>query len=184
MSLRTMGFESSRNTPRRCQSSSSTSWWCGVICQLPRATSSLRSDRGRMPGSQGGSALWLAVRPQAWPAAPNELSVSSLGEIEACPRRWALASADYPELWDRPGYPPRLFIASLKGSVVHLALETVTKALARAGCRSVQDADAVQVMRGLGGYTKLISDCIQRALNRFADNPRAAPMLEIALRSL
>lgn len=112
------------------------------------------------------------------------MSVSALGEIEACPRRWALTSADYPDLWDRRGYPPRLFIASLTGSVVHLALETVTKALVRGGCTSVEDAGAVLVMRGLGGYTKLINDCVQRILNRFADNPRAAPILEVALRSL
>jgi len=128
--------------------------------------------------------LWHAAGPKVWPGAPNEMSVSSLGEIEACPRRWALASAEYPELWDRRGYPPRLFIASLAGSVVHLALKTVTKALARSGCLSVEDASAVQVMRELGGYTKLIDDCIQRVLNGFADNPRAAPMLEVTLRSL
>jgi hypothetical protein len=112
------------------------------------------------------------------------MSVSSLGEIEVCPRRWALASADYPELWDRRGYPPRLFIASLTGSVVHLALKTLTKTLVRSGCTSVEDVGAVQVMRALGGYSKLIDDCIQRVLNRFNDNPRAAPTLEVALRSL
>ena len=108
----------------------------------------------RMPGHRGGSTPWLAAAPKTWPAPPNEMSVSSLGEIESCPRRWALASADYPQLWDHPGYPPRLYAASLTGSVVHLALKTVTQALARAGCRLLADADAVQVMRGLGGYTK------------------------------
>jgi hypothetical protein len=112
------------------------------------------------------------------------MTVSSLGEIEVCPRRWALASADYPELWDRRGYPPRLFMASLTGSVVHLALATLTKALVRGGCTSVEDAGAVQVMRELGGYSKLINDCVQRVLNRFADNPRTAPTLGVALRSL
>ncbi len=137
-----------------------------------------------MTRSRGGRELWPAVGPKAWPAAPSEMSVSSLGEIEVCPRRWALASADYPELWDGRGYPSRLFIASLTGSVVHLALETVTKGLARGGCTSVDDAGAVQVMKGLGGYTKLITDCVQRILNRFANNPRAEPIVEVALRSL
>jgi len=112
------------------------------------------------------------------------MSVSSLGEIEACPRRWALASADYPEIWDRRGYPPRIFIASLTGSVVHLAIETVTKALVRGGCASVEDARAVDVMRALGGFTKIVNDCIERVLSRFAENPRATPLLEYALRSL
>ena len=137
-----------------------------------------------MLGNRGGCAPFLVVVPKAWPTAPNELSVSSLADIEACPRRWALASAEYPELWDGRGYPPRLSIASLAGSVVHLALETVTKALARAGSNSLEDTDAVQVMRGLGGYTKVMNNCVQRVLQRFANNPRAAPVLDVALRSL
>jgi PD-(D/E)XK nuclease superfamily len=115
---------------------------------------------------------------------PNELSVSSLGEIEACPRRWALASADYPEVWDRRGYPPRLFLGGLAGSVVHSAIRTVTRALARAGCSSLEDANAVAVMRGLGGYTKVINNCVDQVLHRFSGNPRAAPLLEFAVRSL
>ena len=137
-----------------------------------------------MHSNRSGSAVWPVVRPKAWPAAPNELSVSSLLEIEACPRRWAMASANYPEVWDRRGYPPRLVIASLAGSVVHLVLKTVTRALARCGCKSLEDLEAVQVMRRLGGYTKVIEDCIQSILQPFAGNPRAVPMLEVALRSL
>jgi hypothetical protein len=46
-------------------------------------------------------------------------------------------------------------------SVVHLVLKTVTKALARAGCKSLQDAAAVQVMKDLGGYREIIENCIQ-----------------------
>jgi len=137
-----------------------------------------------MSGSRAGSTLWPAIGPKAWPAAPHEMSVSSLGEIEICPRRWALASADYPALWNRRGYPPRLSMASLTGSVIHFTLNILIRALARRGCRSVDDAGAVQVMRELGGYSKLINECIHSVLNRFADNPRTAPMLEVALRSL
>jgi hypothetical protein len=65
-----------------------------------------------------------------------------------------------------------------------LALQTITKAFAQAGCKSLNDTNAVEVMRGLGGYTKVINDCIQRVLRRFAGNPRASPVLEIALRTL
>ncbi len=136
-----------------------------------------------MPESQVGG-VWPAVGPRTWPAAPDEMTVSTLGEIEACPRRWALASAEYPELWSRRGYPPRLHTPSLAGSVIHLVLETVTKALTRAGCASVRDSGAVQVMKELGGYTKLVNDCIDRVVHRFGDNPRAARVLETALRSL
>ncbi len=128
--------------------------------------------------------LWLVAGPKVWPAAPEEMSVSTLGEIEVCPRRWALTSGAYPELWDRRGYPPRLSMGSLTGSVVHLALEILTKALVRGGCSSADDVGAVQVMRELGGYSRLINECVQRVLSRFADNPRVAPRLDVALRSL
>src|SRR5439155_4252047 len=56
--------------------------------------------------------------------------------------------------------------------------------LARVGCTSVEDPCAVQVMKELGGYTGLINKCIERVLNRFADNPRATTLLDLALRSL
>ena len=130
------------------------------------------------------SSPWFVAKPKIWPAAPSAMSVTGLIEIEACPRRWALASADYPEVWNRRGYPPRLFIASLTGTVIHMALQTITKAFAQSGRTSLQDAGAVEVMRSLGGYTKVINDCVQNVLRRFTGNPRATPMLEIAARSL
>ena len=95
------------------------------------------------------------------------MSVSSIREIAACPRRWAIKAADYHEVWDRRGYPPRLFISSVAGSVVHLVLKTITKALVRAGCRSVQDAGVVQVMKDLGGYSEIIEACIPQVLQPY-----------------
>jgi hypothetical protein len=137
-----------------------------------------------MAASRAGEHWCFVAAPKAWPALPREVSVSTLSEIESCPRRWALNSAEYPELWGRRGYPPRLSVPSLTGSVIHLTLQTITKALARAGCDSLQHEDAVQVMRSLGGYTKVINNCIERILQRFASNPRASPMMEIAVRTL
>jgi hypothetical protein len=75
-------------------------------------------------------------------------------------------------------------MSGLTGSVVHLALKVVTKALARAGCRSLEDTNALQVMRDLGGYTKVIDDCIQQVLHGFVANPRAEPLLDTAFRTL
>jgi CRISPR/Cas system-associated exonuclease Cas4 (RecB family) len=112
------------------------------------------------------------------------MTVSALNEMETCPRRWALTSASYPDLWKRTGYPPRLHVNSLTGTVVHLALETVTKELIHAGCSSVDEASAIQVMRKLGGYTKIIEHCIERVLQRFAGNPRAERLLDYMVRSL
>src|SRR5215470_12895945 len=91
--------------------------------------------------------FWTTVAPSAWPAPPKEMTVSALSEIEACPRRWALASAEYHDLWAGRGYPPKPALSSLAGSVVHFAIETITKAFVQAGCASVQDACAVQAMQ-------------------------------------
>lgn len=122
--------------------------------------------------------------PTAWPQAPAEMTFTTLGEIESCPRRWALGAAAYPELWEERGYPPRVHLVGLAGTVVHLALETITKELFRAGCPSVWDANAFQVMKGLGGYTSVVNTSIDRVLDRLAGNPRAARLLGIAGRSL
>lgn len=128
--------------------------------------------------------LWTTAEPADWPGPPNDMTVSSLKEIEACPRRWALAAAAYPHVWNRAGYPPRLSLPSLTGTVIHLVLETIARALTRAGCTSVSDPACAQVMRDLGGYTKLTSDSVSSILARFTDNPRAAPLMEVTARKL
>jgi hypothetical protein len=133
---------------------------------------------------KGTQAQWSVVTPAAWPAAPAEMSVSTHAEIEECPRRWALAAAEYPDLWDGRGYPPRLQVAALAGSVVHIALEIITKQLTRAGAPSQDHPLATQVLKELGGYTNIVQDCVERILKRFADNPRAVPLLEYAQRTL
>ncbi|WP_437984765.1 PD-(D/E)XK nuclease family protein [Sorangium sp. So ce117] len=110
--------------------------------------------------------------------------MSTSAEIEECPRRWALGAADYPALWDGRGYPPRLQLTALAGSVVHLALEIITKQLKRAGAPSQDHPRATQVLKELGGYTNIVQECVERILRRFADNPRALPLLEHARRTL
>ncbi|MCC7134183.1 MAG: PD-(D/E)XK nuclease family protein [Gemmatimonadales bacterium] len=112
------------------------------------------------------------------------MTVSTLLDIEACPRRWALSSADYPDLWSGRGYPARVHIGAVRGSVAHLVVETVMRDLVQAGCSSAQDGAAVQVMKARGGYTRVVSECIDRVLGRFKGNPRARPQLEAAERSM
>src|SRR5688572_20919975 len=130
------------------------------------------------------TSVWDASPPAAWPEAPRDMTVTTLLEIESCPRRWALLAAAYPELWSGRGYPPRVTLAALGGTVVHLALERITKALVGAGCTSVQDPAALGVMRTLGGYTKIIGDCIQAVQTRTATNPRASRVADFISRSL
>jgi hypothetical protein len=112
------------------------------------------------------------------------MSVSVLTELEACPRRWALTAADFLDLWAHHGYPPRLQLPGLAGTVVHLAVEEATKAFVRAGCDSPRSPQIVSVMRDLGGYTALLGRCIQTVLAAHEGNPRAVHLLEAAARTL
>lgn len=130
------------------------------------------------------AAVWTTDAPVAWPDVPAEMTVTTLVEIEACPRRWALGSAEYAGLWTGRGYPPRVQLGTLAGTVVHLVLEVITRELVRAGCSSVQDPVAPQVMRNLGGYSRILNDCIDRVLDRLGENPRASRLLEYTSRSL
>ena len=77
--------------------------------------------------------------PDTWPEPPRQMSVSSLRAIESCPRRWALSTASYPDLWRGIGYPPRIQRSWLMGSVVHLAIERIVRRLAQANCGSLSD---------------------------------------------
>lgn len=129
-------------------------------------------------------AHWRVLTPTTWPDPPAEMSVSTHAEIDECPRRWALGAAEYPDIWSGRGYPPKLQAAALAGSVVHLALELITKQLTRAGVPSLNDPSATQVLRELGGYTRVVEDCAERVLKRFSDNPRALPLMEHAQRTL
>lgn len=117
-------------------------------------------------------AVWYVRLPHNWADAPEWISFPSLREIEACPRRWSLNSASYPDIWSRRGYPPKVYLAALAGKIIHAALETITNALNRAGCVSVKDEHFVRVMRELGGYTKIVEETIKSICNNLEDNPR------------
>src|ERR1051325_11600954 len=113
------------------------------------------------------------------------MTYSTLNAIEACARRWALQAAKYPELWNGHGYPPKVVIKALTGAIVHGVAETVSKELVRIGCASINDVKVIEVMRALGGHTKLIGLGIERAIQRSKENPRSTKLLHqlgVALR--
>lgn len=99
-------------------------------------------------------------------------SYSSLREVEACPLRYALSRADYPDLWEQHGFPRLPIPAAIRGDAVHGALEIIVKAFVKAGCSSTRSAEAVAVLRELGGYTKVAEDMLTVQLARFDGNPR------------
>lgn len=106
------------------------------------------------------------------------MSLSTLSELEACPRRWALSAAEYAHVWKERGYPRALQPTALEGMVVHLALQRITSALVERGCPSLLDERAISTLRELGGYTAIILGSLARALQPYEENPRAAPVLD------
>ena len=96
-----------------------------------------------------------------------------------------LSRATYPDIWSGWGYPPRPTLATLVGEVVHGILEVLLDSFREHGCTSLSDPKTVQVLKNLGGYTKLVEHRIESELTPLADNPRVCDRvgpLETALR--
>jgi RecB family exonuclease len=119
-----------------------------------------------------------------WPTAPGFWSYSSLGAAEDCPRRWMLSRADYGDLWEGHGYPPRPVLAALTGTVVHRCLEVLLTALRAQGCSSIADPTAVEATRSLGGYSRLVESVITEELAALKGNPRAVDLKPAFVRQL
>ena len=123
--------------------------------------------------SQSLHPVWYARPPKARPSEPAWMSVSTLLNIEACPRRWSLSLSEYPDIWERIGYPPKPYLATLAGQVIHSALELITKSLDQAGCSSTHDPLFVTVLRNLGGFTRIVETKIEQLTSSLSVNPRA-----------
>jgi len=127
---------------------------------------------------------WRVVKPARWPTSPREMSVSLLYEIEDCPHKWALEHADYPDIWDRRGYPSRVNVPGITGTIIHSSVERIMSELVKAGCSSMSDERAVSVMRSLGGYTTIIQSYIDQELKAYKGNPRIELNLDLIRSSL
>ena len=121
---------------------------------------------------------WQVFRPSLWPEEPPWMSYSTLLDLEACPRRWALSAAEYPNVWEGSGYPRPPQQAALEGTIVHLSLQKITRALVGSGCASLSGENAISTLRELGGYTAVILAGLQLALQPYERNPRAGPIIE------
>ena len=128
--------------------------------------------------SEGVPKIWTVLEPSKWPPVPTWMSYSTLMELEECPRRWALKSAGYSEVWGGRGYPRVPQSSVLVGQVVHSAIERVARALSEAGCESLQSVSAVYALRQLGGYSAIVSDCMKSVFSKYESNPRAVPVVE------
>jgi hypothetical protein len=92
------------------------------------------------------------------------MSFSTLMELEICPRRWALATAGYSNLWNSRGYPSVPQASALEVTIVHLSLQKITGALVGNGCASLADESTILTLRQLGGYTAIIMDSLESVL--------------------
>jgi hypothetical protein len=118
------------------------------------------------------------------PSAPEWFSFSSLAEAEACPRRWSLSRASYPAVWDGRGYPPLRSVSSAAGDVVHDCLERIVRALVASECSSSTSADAVGVLRELGGISDVLRAGVEAQIAKLENNPRMSGRLDGLRRSL
>ena len=117
-------------------------------------------------------AIWTVHSPRALAQAPEWMSFHFLTEAEQCPRSTALRHGNYPDLWNKNGYPRKPHLAALSGQIVHIVVRRIALELARGGCTSLQEAKAVQILKDLGGYTKLIVQSTDTVLNSLVGNPR------------
>lgn len=116
--------------------------------------------------------ILTAAPPLQWPAVPDWSSFWWLIEVETCPRRVALRTASYPDLWDRPGYPPKPTVAAILGQIVHTAVGSIATILGSRGVASVRDPHAISILRELGGFSQIISRAVDDVVDRLANNPR------------
>jgi hypothetical protein len=52
-------------------------------------------------------------------------------------------------------------------------LERLIRAFVEAGCQTLEDARAIDVLRQHGGYSAIVADALRRELDRYTENPRA-----------
>ena len=133
-------------------------------------------------GSHAG--FWRVVSPRAWPAEPEAFSYSALAEIEACPRRWALTRGEHPGLPVGQRYPRPFSAAASEGVVIHAALEGLCAAFADDGVLTVSSPEAIATLRRLGGYTQLVTQEVERTLERITCEPRVEHRADEVRRSL
>jgi RecB family exonuclease len=105
------------------------------------------------------------------PDVPGSWSFSSLKEIDACPKRYMLSRAAYPDLGVK-GYPRLPSVPALIGELVHGALEIIVEALVAAGCESLRAPGSFGVLKGLGGITAVVDELHKAEVRRLTDNPR------------
>lgn len=116
--------------------------------------------------------FWHVVEPSTWPSPPVAYSPSSIGDVERCPRRWALENADFSNSLSLARYPRRPSTGALRGEIVHSGLEYIVRKLRSAGCDSANDPVLHSTLQEMGGLRKVVRDSADRCILNFQGNPR------------
>jgi hypothetical protein len=116
--------------------------------------------------------IFFCHEPQQWPIPHETLSYTTLREIEKCPRCWALSHAAYPDIWEKNGYPQIPSVPAVFGTIVHRAVESITRELIETGCESTEDPCLVQILRSHGGWSKILMSLVDEVLPEKNHNPR------------
>ena len=118
------------------------------------------------------SAVFTTLTPTEWLAPPEWMNFHYLLRAEQCPRSAALRHATYSQLWSRRGYPDKPSLAALSGIVMHRTIARIIRALADSSVDSIHDPRSVAILKGLGGYSKVIADSVNDVIKSLAGNPR------------
>jgi len=116
--------------------------------------------------------IWKVAEPTDQARAPEWMSFHVFKEAQRCPLSVALRRSSYSQLWGGFGYPSRPTAAAVSGIVVHEAAEILLKELAQAGVTSLMHPEAMNVLRRLGGFTKVLENSLVEFFARENDNPR------------
>ena len=118
------------------------------------------------------SAVFTTLTPTEWQAPPEWMNFHYLVRAEQCPRSAALRHATYSQLWNRRGYPDKPSLAALAGMVMHMAIARIIRSLADSCVDSLQDPRSFAILKGLGGYSKVIAESVAEVTKSLAGNPR------------
>lgn len=105
------------------------------------------------------------------------MSFSCLRSIEACPLCWALKSAAYPGIWNSNGYPEIINTKALSGRIVHACIKKIIGELTKHKCPSIADPKTTCILKGMGGISYILEDCIKEELSNCSNNPRMQPII-------
>jgi hypothetical protein len=128
--------------------------------------------------------IFTTCAPTEWLPAPEWMNVHYLLRAEKCPRSAALRYARYGSIWDRNGYPDKLFVAAASGTIIHSAVAHIATQLANKGCTSTADPNFCAQLKALGGYSKFINDAISDVDSSLTVNPRFQVIRESFVTSL